>query len=99
MFRREEIEEVRRNVRQGQAISIATRISKGAAGDKIIRTMAVIDGVYPHGIMVSFRNPNKYGTTEWLRRWIDYVDILQCKGRKSVYARSGRREECYYGQE
>ncbi len=98
MFRPEEIAEARRSVRQGQAISIATRISKGVAGDKIIRTMAVIDGVYPHGIMVSFRNPNKHGTA-WLRRWIDYVDILQCRGKKSIYARSGRREECYHGQE
>lgn len=99
MFRREEIEEIKRNLKQGQAISIATRISKGVAGDKIIRATAVIDGVYPHGIMVSFRNPNKYGTAEWLRRWIDYVDILQSKGKKSVYARSGRREESNYGQE
>ena len=98
MFRREEIEEIKRNLKQGQAISIATRISKGAAGDKIIRATAVIDVVYPHGIMVSFRNPNKHGVL-WLRRWIDYIDILQCKGKKSVYARSGRREECYYGQE
>ena len=96
MFKPEEIVRVRNSMKTGQAISITTRVMTGPKDERIIRAEAVIDGVYPNGIMVSFRNFSRYGGQTWLRRWIDYIDILQSRGKKSVYARTGRKEE-YYG--
>lgn len=88
MYTKKQIREERGKYKQGDVLPIITVIYRNHK-DVHVRRKAVIDGVYKHGIMVSFPEKTPTGT-RYLRRWIDYVDILNCKWKKYIYARTGR---------
>ena len=85
-----QIEHMRTKYKVGQTIEFYTLISKWN-GDRMVKVKGVIDGVYKHGMQVSFRHTNASGTI-YLRRWISWLDILESKERGGIHVSVGRKE-------
>ncbi len=90
MLKVKDLEGIRKGMTVGHKFTFDTAVWKETTECVVVRKHGTIKGVYPHGIVVSFKHRNWQGEME-LTRWLSYVDILLARNSGQIpMATTGR---------
>ena len=77
-IKKKNLETLKNKYKVGDTMTFDTVVWVTTNQREAIRVVGTIDGVYKHGIMLSFHRSNWKGDRK-LTRWLSYVDIMIAK--------------------